>query len=104
MIQKQVLLWDAPLLSHDKDPNAIVMPSGVGWEEWNDDVWRVFEVASPRPGKLIPPLDRHIAYRPKLISHLESFVVRNHHLWNRQDSITATSKNPKISKQPWYSN
>jgi len=51
MIQKQVMLWDAPLLSHDKDSNAIVMPSGVGWEDWTDDVWRVFEVASPRPGE-----------------------------------------------------
>jgi hypothetical protein len=48
LINKQVLLWDAPNLT--QTPEKPIMPSGVGWEEWTDDVWKIFEVITPRPG------------------------------------------------------
>lgn len=49
LLNKQVLLWDAPNLKSTLEKP--VMPSGVGWEEWTDDVWKVFEVITPRPGE-----------------------------------------------------
>lgn len=53
MINKQVLLWDAPPLGgkDEKGNDNLVMPTGRGWEAWTDDVWRVFEVVQPRPGE-----------------------------------------------------
>ena len=29
----------------------MAMPTGRGWEKWTSDIWALFEVVSPRPGK-----------------------------------------------------
>lgn len=50
LLNKQVFLWDAPDLS-SSEAGKPIMPNGVGWEAWNDDLWKVFEVVSPRPGE-----------------------------------------------------
>lgn len=111
MIQKQVMLWDAPLLSHDKDPKAIVMPSGVGWEEWNDEVWRVFEVAQPRPeiiifgtGKtVLPPPAKIRKYLNSLGIQIEAHDTRNacstYNLLNEEQRMVAAALLPNV-RQP----
>lgn len=55
LLQNQVLLWDAPPLGRDPatGQETVVVPTGQGWEAWTDDVWRLFEVVQPRPGKQI---------------------------------------------------
>lgn len=43
-----VFLWDPPHLDRLK-----ATPGGNGWEEWNQDVWTLFEISSPKPGEWI---------------------------------------------------
>lgn len=49
VLNKQVLLWDAPDLTPTSEKP--IMPNGIGWEAWTDEAWRIFEMVSPRPGE-----------------------------------------------------
>jgi NADH dehydrogenase [ubiquinone] 1 alpha subcomplex assembly factor 3 len=49
LLNKQVILWDAPNLKPTAEKP--IMPNGLGWEEWSEDLWKIFEVVSPRPGE-----------------------------------------------------
>ncbi|CEH13694.1 NADH dehydrogenase [ubiquinone] 1 alpha subcomplex assembly factor 3 [Ceraceosorus bombacis] len=42
----QVYLWDPPHLDTSK-----ATPGGAGWEEWQRELWRIFEVVEPKPGQ-----------------------------------------------------
>lgn len=44
----KVFVWTPPPV----DPMS-AMPNGKGWEAWNNDVWSLFELTSPRPEILI---------------------------------------------------
>ncbi len=48
----EAFLWDAPPLDA-----ARAAPNGQGWEEWlsevggRDEVWKLFELVTPKPGE-----------------------------------------------------
>ena len=42
----KVFLWTPPPI----DPMS-AMPNGKGWESWTNDIWMLFELVVPRPGK-----------------------------------------------------
>lgn len=44
----KVFLWTPPPI----DPMS-AMPNGKGWESWTNDIWMLFELVVPRPGKNI---------------------------------------------------
>ncbi|UZJ51552.1 hypothetical protein CBS101457_000872 [Exobasidium rhododendri] len=83
LLNKQIMLWDAPDLK--PTPEKPIMPSGVGWEEWNEELWKVFEVVSPRPeiivfgtGKtVLPPPLKLRAYLNKLGIQVDAHDSRN---------------------------
>lgn len=110
LLQKQVLLWDAPLLGKADDPSAVVMPNGSGWEAWTDEAWRVFEVASPRPemvifgtGKaVLPPPPNIRQYLNSLGIQVEAHDTRNacstYNLLVEEERMVAAALLPNVRK------
>lgn len=88
LVNKQVLLWDAPNLT--PTPAKPIMPSGMGWEEWTDDVWRIFELITPRPGEK-PSMAQEVVVWPTYLVSPSDSHCRNHRLWNGKDCSSGSS-------------
>ncbi|PWN46531.1 hypothetical protein IE53DRAFT_382806 [Violaceomyces palustris] len=83
IISGLVFLWDPPKL----DP-ANSAPSGWGWEEWNDELWKIFEVIDDRPEILLFGTGKTVLPPPqKVRSYINSLGIQ----LDVQDSRNACS-------------